>query len=209
MNANSATNEVKKPNILRRLYDWTISWADTPYGLWALAILSFMESSFFPIPPDVLLIPLVFGAPKKWWRIALVCTIASVFGAVLGWTIGHLAWDAVKDTFFNYIPGFTPERFEQVKGFYNEYGILAILGAAFTPIPYKIFTIASGALDYSVLNLIWASFLGRAGRFFLVALIIRIVGEKAKEWIDKYFNILAFAFFVLLVGGFVAIKYLM
>ncbi|MBO6102116.1 MAG: DedA family protein [Opitutales bacterium] len=208
MEASASTEKSapKKANILRRMYDWTISWADTPYGLWALAALSFMESSFFPIPPDVLLIPLVFGAPKKWWKIALACTVASVCGAVLGWYIGHAAWDALKGFFFDYIPGFTPERFDSVKEIYAQWGIIAVLGSALTPIPYKIFTIASGALDYSLISLVLASFAGRGARFFLVALIIYFVGPKAKEWIDKYFNLLAAAFFVLLVGGFLLVK---
>ena len=208
MEASASTEKSapKKANILRRMYDWTISWADTPYGLWALAALSFMESSFFPIPPDVLLIPLVFGAPKKWWKIALACTVASVCGAVLGWYIGHAAWDALKGFFFDYIPGFTPERFDSVKEIYAQWGIIAVLGSALTPIPYKIFTIASGALDYSLISLVLASIAGRGARFFLVALIIYFVGPKAKEWIDKYFNLLAAAFFVLLVGGFLLVK---
>lgn len=200
--------ENKKPNILKRLYNWTISWADRPEGVWALALLSFAESSFFPIPPDVLLIPLVFGAPKKWWKLAAICTIASVAGGVFGWAIGRVAWGATSDFFFNYIPGFTRENFDFVKNLYADNAFLAIFGAALTPIPYKIFTIASGVCDVSLWTLILASFVGRGGRFFVVAAIICVVGEKAKPFIDKYFNILATVFFVLLVLGFIAIKFL-
>jgi len=199
----------KSSNPLRRLYDWTISWADTPYGLWALAVLSFAESSFFPIPPDVLLIPLVFGARKKWFLIASVCTIASVLGGLLGWFIGSFAWHAMDDFFFQYIPGFTPELFNQVKELYQGNAFLAVFGAALTPIPYKIFTIAAGVCDISIIQFIIASILGRGARFFAVASIIYIVGPSAKDLIDKYFNIIVSAFFILLVLGFVAIKFMM
>lgn len=197
----------KKPNIMRRLYDWTVSWADKPQGTQALAALSFAESSFFPIPPDVLLIPLVFGAPKRWWKIALVCTVASVLGGVFGWYIGKFFWQSTQDFFFTYI--FSKEAFEAVENMYGEYAFLAILGAAFTPIPYKVFTIAAGVCNISLPILIAASIVGRGGRFFLVAIIIYFVGPKAKPWIEKYFNTLATAFFILLVLGFVVIKYLL
>ena len=197
----------KKPNIMRRLYDWTVSWADKPQGTQVLAVLSFAESSFFPIPPDVLLIPLVFGAPKRWWKIALVCTIASVLGGIFGWYLGKFFWQSTQDFFFTYI--FSKEAFEAVENMYGEYAFLAILGAAFTPIPYKVFTIAAGVCNISLPVLIAASIVGRGGRFFLVAIIIYFVGPKAKPWIEKYFNTLATAFFILLVLGFVIIKYLL
>ncbi len=198
-----------KPNILKRLYNWTISWADSPMGLWALVILSFTESSFFPIPPDVLLIPLVFGAPKRWWSTALICTVASVAGGIFGWIVGYGMWEMLQNLFFNYVPGFTHENFDYVANLYKDNAFLAIFGAALTPIPYKIFTIAAGVCQVPILTLITASIVGRGGRFFAVALIIRIVGEKAKPFIDKYFNALASAFFILLILGFVAIKYFM
>jgi len=200
------TEKKSKPNIMRRIYDWTVSWADNPYGIWALAILSFAESSFFPIPPDVLLIPLVFGAPKKWFKLALICTLASTAGGVLGWFIGNLAWDSTKDFFFNTIPGFTHENFADVEKLYQDNAFLAILGAAFTPIPYKLFTIAAGVFNVSLTTLITASLVGRGGRFFLVAIIIYFVGPSAKPFIDKYFNLLATSFFILLILGFWAIK---
>lgn len=198
-----------KPNFIKRLYNWTISWADKPQGAWALAILSFAESSFFPIPPDVLLIPLVFGKPKKWWRFAALCTVASTLGGVFGWLIGHLAWVAVADFFFTYIPGFTHEAFDKVCALYKDNSFLAIFGAALTPIPYKIFTITAGVCNVSLFDLIVASLLGRGSRFFAVALIIYFVGEKARGFIEKYFNILVTVFFVLLVLGFVSIKYML
>ncbi len=198
-----------KENFLKRLYNWTISWADKPQGPWALGILSFTESSFFPIPPDVLLIPLVFGRPKKWWYFALLCTITSVLGGVFGWLIGHLAWSSIGDFFFNYVPGFSREGFEYVSKLYQDNAFMAIFGAALTPIPYKIFTIAAGVFDVSIMDLVVASIAGRGGRFFAVALIIYFVGERARGFIEKYFNALATAFFILLILGFALIKFMM
>lgn len=199
----------KKKNFIRRMYDWTVSWADKPQSTVALSLLSAAESSFFPVPPDVLLIPLVYGKPKKWWYFALVCTVFSVIGGVIGWYIGYAGWEAVKDFFFNYVPGFTPENFDYVKNLYKDNALLAIFTAAFTPIPYKIFTITAGVCDVPLYDLILGSIVGRGGRFFLVGLIIRVVGPKSKEFIDKYFNLLTIAFFVLLVLGFLAVKYCM
>lgn len=175
----------------------------------ALWVLSFTESSFFPIPPDVLLIPMVFAKPRKWWWIAGVCTIASVLGGLLGWAIGYFGWSVLKDAFFAYIPGFTPERFDFVSKLYQENAFLAIFGAALTPIPYKVFTIVAGVCNVSIPVLILGSILGRGARFFAVALIIYFVGDKAKLFIDKYFNLIVTAFFILLVCGFVFIEYLM
>lgn len=198
---------MQKENVIKRLYNWTIHWAETPYSMVALVVLAFAEASFFPIPPDVLLIPMVFALPRRWWVIAGACTIASTLGGVFGWLIGLFGWDLVKDFFFNYVPGFTPELFDLVSEKYKQNALLAVFGAALTPIPYKIFTIAAGVCDVPLFELILGSILGRGGRFFLVALIILLVGDKAKPFIDKYFNLLVSAFFVLLVGGFVLIKY--
>ena len=205
--ADTTAVPVKRAGWMRRMYNWTIAWADTRYGFAALAILAFAESSFFPIPPDVLLIAMAFAAPKKWVRIAGVCTVFSVLGGVFGWYIGHGFWGLTQNFFFDYVPGFTPELFAKVSGLYGDNAFLAILGAALTPIPYKIFTIAAGVCDISIPTLIIASIIGRGGRFFLVAAIIRILGPKAKAFIEKYFNTLVWAFFLLLVAGFVAVKY--
>ena len=199
----------KKKNFIRRMYDWTVSWADKPQSTVALSLLSAAESSFFPVPPDVLLIPLVYGKPRKWWYFALVCTMFSVIGGTIGWDIGYASWEAVKGFFFNYVPGFTPENFDYVKNLYKDNALLAIFTAAFTPIPYKIFTITAGVCDVPLYDLILGSIVGRGGRFFFVSLIIRVVGPKSKEFIDKYFNLLTIVFFVLLVLGFLAVKYCM
>lgn len=201
-------DKTEKKNILRRLYDWTISWAEKPQATVALGALSFSESSFFPIPPDVLLIPLALAKPKKWYYYAFICTIFSVLGAVLAYIIGYFAWDTLSDIFYKYVVGFTPENFAIVENMYKENALLAVFSAAFTPIPFKIFTITAGICKVSLLDLIIASLLGRGGRFFLVSLIIRLVGEKAKGFIEKYFNILSFAFLALLILGFLIVKYI-
>ncbi len=198
----------QKKNIVRRLYDWVLHWAETPYGTPALATLSFAESSFFPVPPDVLLIALDMGKPKKAFYYALVCSIASVLGGMLGYFIGMALWSGLSGFFFSYIPGFTPEIFAKVQTMYNEYGFAAVLIAGFTPIPYKVFTIASGVFGMNFPLFVLASVLSRSARFFIVSTLIFFFGEPIKKFIDKYFNLLSVAFVVLLILGFVAIKYL-
>ena len=199
----------RKAHIVRRLYDWTISWAETRFGTPALGLIAFLESSFFPIPPDVLLIALTFGAPRKWLRYAVVCSVCSVAGAVLGWAIGMGAWHALGDFFFNHVPGFTPEVFHKVESLYQENALIAILGAAFTPIPFKVFTIASGVFEVPVSTLIIGSIIGRSARFFLVAGMIRACGPRVRPFLEKHFEWAALAVFALGVLGFVAIKFVL
>lgn len=195
-----------KPNIVRRLYNWILHWADTPWGGVALFVLAFAESSFFPIPPDVLLIALCLGAPKKSMKYALICMVGSVCGAMLGYGIGHWAWDGVMSDWF--IPAvFSQESFDSVGGMYDQWNFWAVFTAGFTPIPYKLFTIAAGAFNINFIMFIVASIVGRGARFFLVAFLIYKFGPSIKGFIDKYFNLIAIAFTVLLVGGFVLIKY--
>lgn len=193
----------------RRLYDWVIHWADTPHAVAALALLSFAESSFFPVPPDVLLIAMCLGAPQRALFFAAVCTTASVLGGALGYAIGALAWDAAAPWFFTYVPGFTEQAFERVRGLYNEYGVLIVFTAGFSPIPYKLFTIASGIMAQPLVPFVLASIAGRAGRFFLVAWLLRRFGPSVKLFIDRYFNVLALGFSVLLVGGFLVVKWVL
>jgi len=192
--------------LLRRLYDWTLHWADTRWGPVALGILSFAESSFFPIPPDPLLMALALGKPKRSFYFALLCTVASVAGGVFGYFIGAYLWVHVQEFFFSVVPGFTRANFAFVQGKYQENAFVAIFAAAFTPIPYKVFTIASGVFSTGLPVLIGASVLGRGARFFLVAGILGWIGEPAKHFIDRYFNLLTIAFFVLLALGFWAAK---
>jgi len=202
--------------LLRKLYDWVLHWAETPYGPAALFILAFAESSFFPIPPDALLIALVLGSSKKAFRFASICLTASVAGAILGYVIGHYLWWTPSNEFtnialffFNNIPGFTETAFFDIQKLYNEYDFWIIFTAGFTPLPYKVITISSGAFNINVIMFLVASIISRGARFFLVSFLIWKFGPRIKEFIDKYFNWVAIAFTVLLIGGFVAIKYLL
>ena len=197
----------KKPGPIRRLYNWTISWADRPGGTWALFLIAFAESSFFPIPPDVLLLALCFGAREKWAKYALVCTAGSVLGGIAGWMIG---WGLAESVAKPLLAIFDPENHTQdkIQLWYQEYGFLGILIAAITPIPYKVFTIASGMFSYSLPLLIVASIVGRGFRFFVVAGIIRIFGPTVRPFIEKNLEWCFLAGGALLVGGFVAVKFL-
>ena len=192
--------------IHRRIYDWVLSWADSPHGAIALFLLAFAESSFFPIPPDVLLIALVLGSPRTWWRKALNCTVGSVLGGVAGYLIGVFLMDSVGMKIISLYHA--EEYYKQVQAWYLQYDVWIVFVAAFTPIPYKVFTIASGAFDMNLLGFIAVSIVGRGARFFLVAALLRAAGERMRRFIDRYFDLLAIAFVVLLLGGFALIKYM-
>ncbi len=199
----------------RRAYDWVLHWAETPYGGVALFLLALAESSFFPIPPDVLLIALALSVRRKAFRYALICSIASVLGGMLGYLIGSSLWylpqssetTALAKFFFDYVPGFTVERFRQVQELYRAYDFWIVFAAGFTPIPYKVITITAGVFDLDFPMFFVASAVGRSARFFLVAGLIYLFGEPIKRWIDRYFNLLTLAFLVLLVGGFLVLKW--
>ncbi len=195
-------------NPLRKLYFWTLHWADTKHALPALFIVSFTESSIFPIPPDILLMAMCFANPKKWFVYGLVCTVASVLGGVLGWYIGFGFWGATKDFFFNIIPGFTPEKFGQVELLYQKNAFLAVFAAAFTPIPYKVFTIAAGVCHVAIPTLVIASVLGRGARFYLVAILIRLFGPRIKPFLEKHFEVATIVLLFLAFAGFALIKML-
>ena len=195
-------------NPIRQIYDWTLSLAKKKTSSAWLAVLSFGEASFFPIPPDVLLIPLCLGALRKAVYFATICSVASVLGGLAGYAIGHFAWDGLQEYFYQYVPGFTKEKFSRIADWYEEWGWPLVFLAGFSPIPYKIFTIASGVLGMALLPFTLASAVSRSGRFFLVALLISKFGEPMKELIDKHFNKLAFAFGFLLIGGFLVLKLL-
>ncbi len=195
--------------MLRKLYDWVLHWAHTPYGTPALALLAFVESSFFPIPPDPLLMALCLSRIKKSLFYALVCSISSVLGGILGYLIGYFLWELIGDFFFTYIPGFTPAIFTIVQSKYQEHAFWAIFTAGLTPIPYKVFTIAGGVFQIDLVSFITASILGRSLRFFVVAGLLRLYGEKIKIFIEKYFNLLSIVFVILLILGFVIIKILL
>lgn len=195
-------------NPLRKVYNWTLSLAEKKLaGLW-LGLLSFAEASFFPIPPDVLLIPLCLGKMKKAFNFAFICSLGSVLGGLAGYAVGAFAWDELSGLFFQYIPGFTPEKFDRLKSWYEEWGWPLVFLAGFSPIPYKIFTVASGVLGMALFPFVLASAISRSARFFLVAFLMAKFGEPMKEKIDKHFNLLAFVFGILLIGGVVVLKFL-
>lgn len=193
-------------SLLRRLYDWTLSWADTRWGPAVLAALAFSESVIFPIPPDPLLMGLSLGKPKKSMRFAAISTVGSVLGGIAGYALGVWLWQSVDEFFFRYMPGFTEENFLFVQAKYQQNAFLAIFAAAFTPIPYKVFTIASGVFGVGLPVLLAASVLGRGMRFFAVAGLIRWKGQTARDFIDRHFNTLTIVFFVLLALGFLLIR---
>ena len=196
----------KSRNPLRRIYDWTLSLAERKTSSWWLGLISFSEASFFPIPPDVLLIPLCLGAIRRALKFALICSIASVLGGLAGYAIGFYGWEALEGFFYDFVPGFTPEKFEEISGWYEEWGWYIVFLAGFTPIPYKVFTVASGVMDMALIPFLLASAVSRSARFFLVAILISKFGEPMKERIDRHFNKCALAFGVLLVGGFLLLK---
>jgi membrane protein YqaA with SNARE-associated domain len=190
--------------MLRRLYSWVLHWAETPYGSWALFLLALSESSFFPVPPDVLLIALAVSIPKKSFKYALICSAGSLIGGCLGYLIGWQFMITVGEKIIQ-LYGLT-HKMQYIKDLYMQYDAWAIGIAGFTPIPYKVFTISAGAFDINFTVFIIASAVSRAARFFLVAWLIYLFGPKIKTFIDKYFNILAITFVVLLIAGFVIIK---
>ena len=195
-----------KKNIVRRLYDWVLSWAETRFGTPALFLLAFVESSVFPIPPDVLQIALSAGKPKRAFWYATVCLVGSVLGAFLGFLIGYAFWATTKDFFFSYL--FSEELFDLVKGKYADNAFLTIFTAAFTPVPYKIFTIAAGVCHVPLLTLFIASIIGRGGRFYTVAASMYFFGPTVKVWIDKYFNLLTVIFTILVIAGLAAMGFI-
>jgi len=209
--AASGGSTSRRPNALRRLYHWVLHWAETPYGTPALVVLSFAESSFFPIPPDVLQIALSVSKPRRSYYYAAVSAVASVLGALVGYWIGWAAWSVVGDFFLAAIPGFSRGNFEHVGRLYESNAFIAILGAAFTPIPFKVFTVTAGVFSEFVPlgTLIGASVIGRSARFFLVATVLFFFGRAAKDLLEKYFEVATLVLFALAVLGFAAIKVLL
>jgi membrane protein YqaA with SNARE-associated domain len=190
---------------LKKIYDWVLQWAETPYGTPALFLLAVAESSFFPVPPDVLLIALALGAPKHAFRFALICAVGSVLGGMAGFGIGYFGYEAIGKPIIDFYHGH--EVMAKIELQYAKYGFWGVLVAAVTPIPYKVFTISSGFFRFEFLSFIFASVIGRSFRFFLVAGLIWKFGPPIKTFIDRYFNALCIVFVALLIGGFVLLKY--
>jgi membrane protein YqaA with SNARE-associated domain len=193
-------------NPLRKLYFWTLHWADTKYALPALVLLSFTESSFFPIPPDVLLMAMCFAKPQKWALYAFWCTLASACGGLLGWFIGWGLYESVGRPIVVFYQA--EGVMDAAKSLYDEWGAWAVLVAAITPIPYKIFTIVSGVFQFSPTLLFVLSLLGRGLRFFLVAGLIRVSGPAIKPFLEKNFELTMSIGLALGILGVVALKFL-
>jgi membrane protein YqaA with SNARE-associated domain len=191
-------------NPIRRIYEWVLGFADKPYAVPALFVFAFVESSVFPIPPDVLLVALALAFPLRGFRFAMWCTIGSVLGGLFGYLLGYAMWEALEPYMINRV--FSQENFDKVAQLYREWDFWAVFVAAFTPIPYKVFTISAGVAKLDLLGFTAASIVGRGGRFFLVALVIRLTGERAKRLIDKYFNLATLLGTALLIGGFLLVK---
>ena len=190
--------------IHRRMYDWVLHWAETPYGVPALFVLAFAESSFFPVPPDVLLIALAIGVPKRAFRFSGICTLGSVFGGMLGFLIGFAFFEIVGMPILQFYGAV--DKFEYVRELYLQYDAWFVAVAGFTPIPYKVFTIAAGAFGMNFPLFVLVSALSRGARFYIVGGLIWKFGKPIKSFIDTYFNLLSLLFFVLLVLGFVVLK---
>jgi membrane protein YqaA with SNARE-associated domain len=205
--ADSVVATVTRPRgWVRRLYDWVLSWAESRYGSAALFVLAVVESSFFIVPPDVLLIALCVGKPRRSLYFAAVCTVGSVLGGMLGYLIGYQLYELIGRPIIDFYDA--QEAFQRVGELYRANLVLALGTAGFTPIPYKVFTIAAGAFTVPFVPFVVISAVSRAARFFLVAGLIRIFGQQIRHFIDRYFNLLTVAFVVLLVLGFIVLKYL-
>ncbi|SEL25119.1 YqaA family protein [Pacificibacter marinus] len=192
--------------MLKRLYDWTLSMAQHPRALWALAFVAFVESSVFPIPPDILMIPLIVARPKAAFKIAFVATAASVAGGMLGYYIGYGAFETIGRPVLEFYG--KDAYFDEFALKYNEWGAWAVLIAGVTPFPYKVITILSGATALSLPIFIAASITARALRFFIVAALLWKFGEPIRTFIEKRLGLMFIAFVVLLLGGFCAVKFI-
>lgn len=190
--------------LLRSLYNWTLKKAEHKYSSWILSIVSFAESSFFPIPPDILLIPMIISKRVKAWMYAFICTFSSVLGGVAGYAIGYFFYNSIGILIIETYH--LSNSFNTFENYYNEYGILIVLGAGFTPFPFKFITIASGVFNLNIFLFILAAIIARGFRFYLIAVLLFMFGEKIKIIIDKYFNLLAILFFILLAGSIMLVK---
>ncbi|NVM04390.1 MAG: DedA family protein [Candidatus Helarchaeota archaeon] len=189
---------------LKFLYEWVLSWANSRYGTLALFLVAFSESSVFIVPPDVLLIALSVSRPKRAFFYAVVSTVGSVLGGVFGYIIGFKVMESIGIPILDFYG--VMDKFEYVAILYNKYNAWAVSIAGFTPIPYKLFTIAAGAAKINFPIFFFASLCSRGARFFIVGGLIFFFGAKIKYFIEKYFNLLSVIFIILLVGGFIVIK---
>jgi membrane protein YqaA with SNARE-associated domain len=190
--------------LIRGLYDWTMKWADSPQSLMALFLIALAESSVFPIPPDVLLIAIVAANTQRWWSAALLCSAGSMVGAMVGYWIGMVAMPTIGQPIIDFYHAQT--AWGRVEAFYDDYGIWFLLVAAFTPVPFKVATIAAGATGMAFWPFVIVSLIGRSARFFIVAIVLRIYGAPVRAMIEKHFDVLSVAFVALLIAGFLVIR---
>tara|TARA_B100001113_G_C20868223_1_gene517140 strand:- start:2 stop:622 length:621 start_codon:yes stop_codon:yes gene_type:complete len=200
--------------IFKKLYNWVLNLSNNKNSNYSISLLSLSESFFFPIPPDVLLIPLCLGSRHKALYFAFLCSVSSIIGGVIGYFIGKSLWwnipgteySAIANLFFDYVPGVTNDNFNHIKSLYDTWDFWIVFTAGFTPIPFKLITISSGTFDINFTMFVIASVISRSARFFLLAILIRIFGDRIKSFIEKYFNLLAILFTIFLIGGFIIVK---
>lgn len=202
----AAKAEVGGPGWLRALYLWTLRQAASPHALWILALVAFVESSIFPIPPDILLIPMVIAMRERAWLIALICTLASVAGGTAGYGIGYFLYESVGQSILEFYGKM--ETFESFQALYNQWGAWIVMMGGLTPFPYKVITIASGVTGLNFVTFTIFSIVSRGMRFFLVAWLLWKFGAPVKAFIERYLGLLTIVFFVLLFAGFLALKLL-
>jgi len=193
-------------NYLRKLYDWTLLKSHHPRAPWLLAIIAFVESSFFPFPPDIILIPMIIAKRLQAWWFAFICTISSVLGGIAGYCIGYFFYSSLGVLIVNYYS--LNDQFDLFEQYYNDFGVLIVLTGGFTPFPFKFITIASGFFGLNIFLFIGVAIIARGLRFYLLAFLLKVFGNAITNIIDKYFNLLATLFVILLLGGFIMIKYL-
>ncbi len=190
---------------LRRLYDWVVSLSERPKAALSLFVLAFAEASFFPIPPDILLIALAIGAPRRALWFATICTLGSALGALLGYLLGLQFYELIGQQLVEFYAA--GEQYQRVQALYQEWDVLAIAVAGFTPIPFKVFTISAGVFELNLLTFGVAVVLSRGARFFLLGVLIWRFGSGIREFVDRYFNLLTILFIILLVGGLLIVEY--
>ena len=198
------SEEKVSPGVIRRLYDVCMKWISGKYGVWALFFIAFIESSFFPLPPDIFLIALCIALPALSFRYAAICSVGSVLGGALGYGLGYWFMDGIGMSIIDWYG--LSNKYQMVQHYFKEYDVWIVGTAGFTPIPYKLFTITAGFVHSNFITFMIVSFVARSARFFLVAGLIWKFGPQIKNFIDRYFNILSIAFVVLLIGGFLLIK---
>lgn len=192
--------------MLRKTYDRTIQLADHPHALWWLAVVAFLESSVFPIPPDLLMIPMILARPQRAWIIAGVALVASVLGGLLGYAIGAFAYESIGQPILAAMG--KADAMAEFNTRFNDFGFWAVLTAGVTPFPYKVITIMSGWTAMPLATFVATSILARALRFFVVAGLLRVFGEPVREFIERRLGLVFTLFVLLLIGGFAAVKYL-